>query len=34
MQKLFTKYKDVRLIIADAQQDNSKQIAQIETFIR
>lgn len=34
MQKLFSQYKDVRLVIADAQQDNSKQIAQIETFIR
>jgi ribose transport system substrate-binding protein len=34
MQKLFGRYTDVRLVIADAQQDNSKQIAQIETFIR
>jgi len=34
MEKLFGKYGDVRLVIADAQQDNSKQIAQIETFIR
>jgi ribose transport system substrate-binding protein len=34
MEKLFGKYPDVRLVIADAQQDNSKQIAQIETFIR
>lgn len=34
MQKLFAKYPDVHLVIADAQQDNSKQIAQIETLIR
>jgi ribose transport system substrate-binding protein len=34
MQKLFGQYKDVHLVISDAQQDNSKQIAQIETFIR
>src|SRR6266540_3003377 len=34
LQKLFRKYSDVELVIADAQQDNSKQIAQIETFIR
>jgi len=34
MQKLFAERSDVQLVIADAQQDNSKQIAQIETFIR
>src|SRR5438309_11769294 len=34
MTKLFAAYPDVHLVIADAQQDNSKQIAQIETFIR
>lgn len=34
MRGLFGKYTDVRLVITDAQQDNSKQIAQIETFIR
>jgi len=34
MQQLFAKNGDIRLVIADAQQDNSKQIAQIETFIR
>jgi ribose transport system substrate-binding protein len=34
LEKLFGQYKDVQLVIADAQQDNSKQIAQIETFIR
>jgi ribose transport system substrate-binding protein len=34
MKKLFAQKGDVRLVIADAQQDNSKQIAQIETFIR
>ena len=34
MAKLFAKYPDVHLIITDAQQDNSKQIAQIETLIR
>src|ERR1041384_1906651 len=34
MDKLFKEKGDVQLIIADAQQDNSKQIAQIETFIR
>jgi len=34
MQKLFAEKGDVELVIADAQQDNSKQIAQIETFIR
>jgi len=34
MEKLFQEKGDVQLVIADAQQDNSKQIAQIETFIR
>ena len=34
MQKLFAQYPDVHLVIDDAQQDNSKQIAQIETLIR
>lgn len=34
MEKLFAKYPDVHLVIEDAQQDNSKQIAQIETLIR
>src|SRR6478752_6761295 len=34
MTKLFGAHPDVRLVIADAQQDNSKQIAQVETFIR
>jgi ribose transport system substrate-binding protein len=34
MEKLFNEKGDVQLVIADAQQDNSKQIAQIETFIR
>jgi ribose transport system substrate-binding protein len=34
MTKLFTQAGDVRLVIADAQQDNSKQVAQVETFIR
>jgi ribose transport system substrate-binding protein len=34
MTKLFADDKDVRLAIADAQQDNSKQVAQVETFIR
>jgi ribose transport system substrate-binding protein len=34
MEKLFKEKGDVQLVIADAQQDNSKQIAQIETFIR
>jgi ribose transport system substrate-binding protein len=33
MQELFAKTADVRLVVADAEQDNSKQIAQIETFI-
>ncbi len=34
MSKLFGQYPDVRLVISDAQQDNSKQVAQVETFIR
>ncbi len=34
MEKLFAQYPDVRLVISDAQQDNSKQVAQVETFIR
>ena len=32
--KLFAAQPDVKLVIADAQQDNSKQVAQVETFIR
>jgi ribose transport system substrate-binding protein len=34
MQKLFAQTPDVKLVVADAQQDNSRQVAQIETFIR
>src|SRR4051812_44858698 len=34
MAKLFSDAPDVKLVIADAQQDNSKQVAQVETFIR
>jgi len=34
MTRLFAPDKDVRLAISDAQQDNSKQVAQVETFIR
>ena len=34
MEKLFAQYPDVRLVISDAQQDNSRQVAQVETFIR
>ena len=34
MTKLFDEAKDVKLVIADGQQDNSKQVAQVETFIR
>src|SRR5216110_533734 len=34
MTKLFAEAPDVKLVIADAQQDNSKQVAQVETFIR
>jgi ribose transport system substrate-binding protein len=34
MTKLWGQYPDVKLVISDAQQDNSKQVAQVETFIR
>src|SRR6185437_4410509 len=34
MTKLFSQTPDVKLVISDGQQDNSKQVAQIETFIR
>lgn len=34
MEKLFAADPDVHLVISDAQQDNSKQVAQVETFIR
>lgn len=34
MESLFAQTPDIRLVVADAQQDSSKQIAQIETFIR
>jgi len=34
MAKLFGQMPDVKLVISDAQQDNSKQVAQVETFIR
>jgi ribose transport system substrate-binding protein len=34
MEQLFAQTPDVQLVVSDAQQDNSKQIAQIETFIR
>ncbi|HXJ91683.1 MAG TPA: substrate-binding domain-containing protein [Terriglobia bacterium] len=34
MTKLWAQYPDVKLVIADAGQDDNKQIAQIETFIR
>jgi ribose transport system substrate-binding protein len=34
MQELFKGLPDVNLVVADAQQDNSKQVAQIETLIR
>src|SRR5215472_9646621 len=34
MAKLFAQMPDVKLAISDGQQDNSKQQAQIETFIR
>ena len=33
MEKLFAETPNVRLVVSDAQQDNSRQIAQIETFI-
>ena len=32
--RLFAAQADVKLAIGDAQQDNSKQVAQVETFIR
>src|SRR2546423_9577604 len=34
MTKLWAEHPDVRLVISDAQQDNSRQVAQAETFIR
>jgi ribose transport system substrate-binding protein len=34
MTKLWSEHPDVRLVISDAQQDNSRQVAQVETFIR
>ena len=34
MTKLWAKYPDVKFVIADAGQDDNKQIAQIDTFIR
>jgi ribose transport system substrate-binding protein len=34
MTKLFARYPDIKLVISDAQQDNSRQVAQVETFIR
>jgi ribose transport system substrate-binding protein len=34
MAKRFAEAGDVKLVIADAQQDNSRQVAQVETFIR
>jgi ribose transport system substrate-binding protein len=34
MARLFAQQPDVKLVISDAQQDNSKQVAQVETFIR
>jgi len=34
MTKLWAQYPDIKLVIADAGQDDNKQIAQIETFIR
>ena len=34
MTQLWAKYPDVKLVIMDAQQDNAKQISQIETAIR
>ncbi|MGI8990419.1 MAG: substrate-binding domain-containing protein [Bryobacteraceae bacterium] len=34
MTKLFAQSPGVKLVVSDAQQDNSKQVAQIETFIR
>src|SRR5258707_10506120 len=34
MARLFSQQPGVKLVISDAQQDNSKQVAQVETFIR
>jgi ribose transport system substrate-binding protein len=34
MTRLFAQHPDVKLVISDAQQDNSRQVAQVETFIR
>src|SRR3954453_1288299 len=34
MSKLWGNHPDVKLVISDAQQDNSRQVAQVETFIR
>ena len=34
MTKLWGEHPDVKLVISDAQQDNSRQVAQVETFIR
>jgi ribose transport system substrate-binding protein len=34
MEHLFARVPNVKLVVSDAQQDNSRQIAQIETFIR
>src|ERR1051325_4340417 len=34
MTKLWGERPDVKLVISDAQQDNSRQVAQVETFIR
>ncbi|MBS1857383.1 MAG: substrate-binding domain-containing protein [Acidobacteria bacterium] len=34
MTQLFARQPDVKLVISDAQQDNSRQVAQVETFIR
>src|SRR5258707_337708 len=34
MTKLLAQQPDVKLVISDAQQDNSKQVAEVETFIR
>lgn len=34
MTRLFAAQPDVKLVVSDAQQDNSRQVAQVETFIR
>lgn len=34
MEQLFARVPNVKLVVSDAQQDNSQQIAQIETFVR